>query len=319
MVFFGFFSGHILESTIIPLELIFEHRNYLPSFGIIIALVFTIERLLKNIKLNKIIIVLGIAWFSLATYTTYIRAEQWKDPLTLAMAHVEYHPNSVRAHSSLGGIYAEFVKDSEGQIIEELFLKADYHFKKAAELDICCSGNLVGRLALYSLSNRELPRSEFNELVTSLKEKDLDVGVQNGLQGLTSCLIDGVCSLSTEDYMTVMYAPLSRKNLSKSNSAHNRVYMPNLLIYLSEYYASVLNDFDTAIRLTKIVIEEQPDEIHYRFSLINILAAFGKHEQALRELEIADKIDKFGNYTENIKTWRNLIESSISETDNPEN
>ena len=28
-----FLAGHILESSIFPLELIFEHRNYLPSFG----------------------------------------------------------------------------------------------------------------------------------------------------------------------------------------------------------------------------------------------------------------------------------------------
>ena len=29
---FFYFINHIIESTILPLELIFEHRNYLPSF-----------------------------------------------------------------------------------------------------------------------------------------------------------------------------------------------------------------------------------------------------------------------------------------------
>jgi len=32
-----FFAGHLLESTLIPLELAFEHRNYLPSLGLILA------------------------------------------------------------------------------------------------------------------------------------------------------------------------------------------------------------------------------------------------------------------------------------------
>jgi protein O-mannosyl-transferase len=32
-----FFAGHLLESTLWPLELAFEHRNYLPSLGLILA------------------------------------------------------------------------------------------------------------------------------------------------------------------------------------------------------------------------------------------------------------------------------------------
>jgi hypothetical protein len=34
-----FFAGHLMESTILPLELAFEHRNYLPSLGLILAAV----------------------------------------------------------------------------------------------------------------------------------------------------------------------------------------------------------------------------------------------------------------------------------------
>jgi hypothetical protein len=34
-----FFVGHSMESTILPLELAFEHRNYLPSLGLILAAV----------------------------------------------------------------------------------------------------------------------------------------------------------------------------------------------------------------------------------------------------------------------------------------
>ena len=33
-----FFAGHLMESTIFPLELMFEHRNYLPSFGVLLAI-----------------------------------------------------------------------------------------------------------------------------------------------------------------------------------------------------------------------------------------------------------------------------------------
>lgn len=309
---FWFFSGHLLESTFIPLELIFEHRNYLPSFGIIIAVIFISERLLNNKKLRPIITVSTILWISLLAYTTYSRAEQWKDPLTLALAHVEYHPNSVRAHSALGGIYAGFVQSSEGDINEDVFSKSDFHFKQAAKLDTCCSANLVGRLALYSQYDRELPRSEFDELVESLKQKELDPGTHNGLQGLTQCLIDKRCTLSTEDYMAVMYAPLTRVQPDKELSSYDKKLMPGLLVYLSQYYEAVLNDYDTAIRLMMIVVEEQPKEIYYRFTLVNLLVATGQYEKALKELKVIENNDKFRVYAANSKSWKNLIESNLA-------
>src|SRR3546814_1811674 len=42
---FWYFGGQLLESTIISLELYFEHRNYLPSFGLALAASFYIARL----------------------------------------------------------------------------------------------------------------------------------------------------------------------------------------------------------------------------------------------------------------------------------
>src|SRR5690606_29487200 len=33
-----FLCGHLLESTVFPLELYFEHRNYLPMFGIVFSI-----------------------------------------------------------------------------------------------------------------------------------------------------------------------------------------------------------------------------------------------------------------------------------------
>ena len=37
---FWFLGGHILESTVVPLELYIEHRNYLPLLGPIFAVIY---------------------------------------------------------------------------------------------------------------------------------------------------------------------------------------------------------------------------------------------------------------------------------------
>lgn len=313
---FWFFSGHLLESTLIPLELIFEHRNYLPLFGILLAVFFIAEQLLNNIKLRYIIAFTSIVWISLITYTTVIRVEQWKNPLALALADIEYHPNSVRANSALAGVYAGLVRSSKGEINEEVFSLADTQFKKAIKLETGSSGNLVGRLALYSVHGKELPRSEFDSIIESLKQKEIDAGAHNALKGLTFCLIDGICNMSTEDYMALMYAPLSRIKPGEKLSAHDKIFIPHLLIYLSEYYAAVLKDFDTAIHFIENAIEEQPKKYHFRFLLVKNLANSGQYDEAIKELELIKKKDKFSMYTANIKQWENLITAALEKTGN---
>src|SRR5690606_13599860 len=41
----GFFAGHLIESTVISLELYFEHRNYLPALFLSIALLEVTRRI----------------------------------------------------------------------------------------------------------------------------------------------------------------------------------------------------------------------------------------------------------------------------------
>ena len=43
-----FFVNHLIESSIIPLELIFEHRNYLPSFFLFVPVILGLKRLFEN-------------------------------------------------------------------------------------------------------------------------------------------------------------------------------------------------------------------------------------------------------------------------------
>ena len=51
LVSFGiawFLVGHGMESTFLPLEIVHEHRNYLPLFGILLAVVSVLVRTLEK-------------------------------------------------------------------------------------------------------------------------------------------------------------------------------------------------------------------------------------------------------------------------------
>lgn len=98
-----FFAGHALESTVLPLEIYFEHRNYLPLLGPVFAFVLWLNDALPQLDKSKrragiAILSIAIAYMSL---TTVRQTTLWGDALNQAYAAVEQHPSSLRAQANL--------------------------------------------------------------------------------------------------------------------------------------------------------------------------------------------------------------------------
>lgn len=92
-----FFAGHLLESSSIPLELYFEHRNYLPA----LLLFWPLARALcgwKVAKLPRIAIAAGM--LMLCAVTTWQRSELWGKPEQLAALWAKQNPDSSRAQAT---------------------------------------------------------------------------------------------------------------------------------------------------------------------------------------------------------------------------
>lgn len=90
-----FFSGHLIESTVVPLELYFEHRNYLPMLGPLFGLVGAAGTV--AIRYRRVAyLFLGI-WLLMAASLTAYNATIWGDRGTLAKVWLRENPNSARA------------------------------------------------------------------------------------------------------------------------------------------------------------------------------------------------------------------------------
>jgi tetratricopeptide (TPR) repeat protein len=77
-----YFINHIIESTMLPLELIFEHRNYLPSFflffPIATGLIWLIDYFKKKNSFIQILLVVSIAGVIFSFFTgTIVRNRAW--------------------------------------------------------------------------------------------------------------------------------------------------------------------------------------------------------------------------------------------------
>ncbi|MGO4260323.1 hypothetical protein [Lysobacter sp. TAB13] len=99
---FFFLAAHGVESSIIPLELYFEHRNYLPALGLILGLVGLTALLPEDLPLNifspKQLGALIVGGFTLSfAFATAGRANVWAAPDTMLTQGLKHHPGSMRA------------------------------------------------------------------------------------------------------------------------------------------------------------------------------------------------------------------------------
>ena len=114
---FWFFITLSVESSFIPLvDVIWEHRVYLPSTGFFIALTIGIFLLLNKFghrKLHRIgvaIIVTVIIMFSVLTYS---RNNIWSSEIALWQDNVEKSPQKARPQNNLGNVLSKQDRSEE--------------------------------------------------------------------------------------------------------------------------------------------------------------------------------------------------------------
>lgn len=126
-----FFAGQLMESTVLPLELVFEHRNYLPIYGLILgvsgsAYLFAAERGREaTMKLLCGVCVL------LLSLTTAMRAADWHNELDFARSESRHHPLSARAQAELEWAYLNYVASTGDSRVIPLVLDAAEKSKAA--------------------------------------------------------------------------------------------------------------------------------------------------------------------------------------------
>ena len=87
-----FFAGHLLESTTVPLELYFEHRNYLPSVFLAIAG----GTALSGIRANSYRAVASAGLIAIFAFLTWQRAMLWGDTDAMLLFWAQQQPRSER-------------------------------------------------------------------------------------------------------------------------------------------------------------------------------------------------------------------------------
>jgi len=120
-----FFGNLVIESSVIGLELVFEHRNYLPSMFAIPAMVVLVFRYLKPTWPAVVSLCIVGAMF---TVWTFERNRVWADEITLYRDCAEKSPQKARPQNNLGAALARRGRLPEAidQYQAALKIKPDY-------------------------------------------------------------------------------------------------------------------------------------------------------------------------------------------------
>lgn len=106
-----YFLNHLIESTILPLELTFEHRNYIPSMLSFVPLSFLLLKALQFFSYKRSMKVILTTFITLALiaqgHSTFIRNFIWKTEESLWLDAIDKYPNLPRAHHNLGKYYGD--------------------------------------------------------------------------------------------------------------------------------------------------------------------------------------------------------------------
>ncbi|MCB1825337.1 MAG: tetratricopeptide repeat protein [Candidatus Competibacteraceae bacterium] len=104
-----FLAGHLLESTVLPLELYFEHRNYLPAMFLFLPLAHFLIHAHPRYSVASFI---GITTLLLVlSWTTWYRTSLWGKSNELLLVWASANPNSARAQSHAAEALAQMGHD----------------------------------------------------------------------------------------------------------------------------------------------------------------------------------------------------------------
>lgn len=294
-----FFVGHAMESTVLSLEIAHEHRNYLPSYGLILVTFYYLLHPALQQKISfKSQASLCVALITLLAVSTTIRASYWSNDVDLALVTAQHHPESARSNLEAGTIYFKL-----GETLpkpNDYHLKARQYFEAARHSD---NYGLTGSFALLVIDDREHKPVDWalvNQISDKLRNQPLAPSSVNSLIRLNRCQTDnGPCKVSTEVMNRLFQSILQNPTLSNKGRSQ-------ILSELAQFSIS-LKDYAIAAYLSQQAINYNSDDPQVRLNYAYTLIILGEYEAAQQEIDEAHQLDIDAFYADKIKTQEDLL------------
>jgi len=274
-----FLANHALESSIFPLELMFEHRNYLASLGPLMLLAYLVVIASAKLRAQTAALALGVLLLTSYATVTWIRVDNWSSYQNFVLSAVENHPESRRSHFMAAQLFIAAIDKNEGEV-EGLAKAANYHLDEGLRIDPRCIDCQFGKIVLDLQLGRSPPQETLNRLNDSLR---------NGDVGPTSLSISQFSFLSrwhrSDGHKLTAEQFESIFDAARANPGWNHTGRAGLESAYRNYYEFVTQDLGKAEEHARAAIAAWPDQWAYHVHLVRVLRKLGRHAEALRALQ----------------------------------
>jgi len=271
-----FLIGHSLESTVLPLELAHEHRNYLPLLGVLLVAGWALLRALEGTRRARTAgILLAGAVLVYSALVTWLRTNQYGEEVRRTQIEALHHPASARARHEAGLALSDLpdavLPDSR------IYVLAREHYVAATEADPDFKMSLLGLIQLDCKAKKAVERAEINELSRRLRETRFAPGDRGVLYSLKAMAIAGTACLNRADVDNLFASALANPGTS-----------PAVQSFLHSWHADYLwlHERDDAAARSALgrSLALNPGNLSNRLKWAQLLFISGEREQARRLL-----------------------------------
>lgn len=289
-----FLAGQALTAGFFPLELVFEHREYLPSLGLFLAILGPLLLARPAAKLRAARIGAVVAIVALYGAGLALRSMNWSNPLLHTAIDARAHPDSPRATYA----YARTLLILSGH--DPALAPAA---RKALEVANRVPGQgiiaLSGLALLAHEQHQPMHLAWFRAMADRLTARPPTTQDISGLNALVRCATrDKNPCVFPSGAMTTVFAAALRHPVPNS-------YV--MAIY-GNYLLNALGRPKEAAEVFKLLLKRSPRSPGYHFSLGVCLAASGDGAGARRELAELRRLNRFGMSDPDISELSQLID-----------
>ncbi|RDZ27031.1 hypothetical protein [Lysobacter silvisoli] len=277
---FLFLAGHAVESGFLPLEMYYEHRNYLPSAGVMLALVALFAqvgaRLRTNVLSTRQLGLLAAGTFGLVlAFATFGRVMVWQKIETVVAQGLRFHPQSLRANFDRAVLALQAQDYATHQLIMQHLLRSpDPRNRLLAQINLITGS---------CLKNSDADPADLDRLVPALQPQ-ITIFEMSSLQFLADTTQSRGCGRISNSRLAANLLQLTDATPNQADSA-----MPK---WRTRYMAADLyamdRDFAKSEALAASLWEPSGHDIQVGLLLAWSQAKQGKREQAQRMIETLD-------------------------------
>lgn len=278
-----FYIGHSLESSFIPLELYFEHRNYLPMIGLLVAVYSMADYLVSKLRPKLQWLTAGLSVLVIVVaclIVTYQRVIIWGNEELLIRMWAEENPTSSRSQMQLISFEA-----SGGD------LSAAYEVALGASENI--PGDLSFKLAKIFIkceANEKVDRQLVDDVIKAAPTSMYENSSYNMLRALIELVQGEGCEGINLSDLLLMYQALGENPKFLAGD----IYASNYYYFIGDLYAAMGN-LDGAISSLDQAYELDQN-ITFPLKQATWLASAGLIDEAERYLDIAERSDSRTKY-----------------------